>query len=105
MIDTYKNLSSTYYDLIKPQPSDEEYNFYKNYLKKSNRALEPMCGSGRFLIPYSEEGFDIDGFDSSPYMISTLKSRLKSKFHHSNIWEDDIEKFKAPINYDYIFYS
>ena len=59
MIDAYKNLSSTYYDLIKPQPSDEEYNFYKNYLKKSNRALEPMCGSGRFLIPYSEEGHKI----------------------------------------------
>lgn len=47
-------------------------NFYLEYAQTiTTPILEPMCGSGRFLIPMLEQGFNIEGFDASPHNCST----------------------------------
>ncbi len=77
MIENYKSLSVLFYDLDKPFPPREEYLFYKYFLEKYNsHILEPMCGSGRFLIPFLKDGFDIDAFDGSTAMLTSLNNRL-----------------------------
>ena len=48
--DTYLNLCTQVYDLSKPQPPQDEYEFYRSYATAANGLiLEPMCGTGRFL--------------------------------------------------------
>ena len=48
----------------------------KKYLQESGGpVLDPMCGSGRFLIPLMEDGFDVHGFDASPTMLERLHKK------------------------------
>jgi SAM-dependent methyltransferase len=84
---TYKNLCTQFYDLDKPTAPADDLNFYIEYAKNSNGAIfEPMCGTGRFLIPMLERGFDIEGADASQYMLSVCREKcevkeLKPKLH------------------------
>lgn len=73
----YGSLSSEFYDIDKPEPDAGELAFY---LEQSRLAagpvLEPMAGSGRFLIPLREAGVDLDGFDASQSMVEGATRRL-----------------------------
>ena len=47
-------------------PPKDAYDFYLSYAKEANGPiLEPMCGTGRFLLPLLAAGFKIEGFDAS----------------------------------------
>ena len=50
------------------------------------RILEPMCGSGRFIIPFLEEGFNIEGFDISDDMLNSCRERMKAKNLVGNVF-------------------
>lgn len=48
---TYLGLCAEVYDLSKPTPPQDAYQFYKKYLAEANGLiLESMCGIGRFLL-------------------------------------------------------
>ena len=65
-LDTYLSLCTEVYDLSKPNPEEDDYAFYRDYALKANGLiLEPMCGTGRFLLPLLEEGFNVHGFDAA----------------------------------------
>lgn len=69
-LDTYISLCTEVYDLSKPKPPEDAYAFYRSYVKEAKGlVLESMCGTGRFLIPLLEEGFDVQGFDASNHML------------------------------------
>jgi methyltransferase family protein len=73
-VNSYKKLCTEFYDIDKPSPPEDAFNFFLEYAKKaSGPILEPMCGSGRFLIPLLERGFDIDGTDASSYMLQACR--------------------------------
>jgi len=38
-----------------------------------------MCGSGRFLVPLAEAGFDIDGVDASPDMLDSCRRKCRER--------------------------
>jgi SAM-dependent methyltransferase len=38
-----------------------------------------MCGSGRFLVPLLERGFDMDGTDASPEMLAACRRRCAER--------------------------
>ncbi len=105
MIENYKTLCTIYYDADKPLPPKEEYIFYKFFLEKyKNNILEPMCGSGRFLIPFLQNGYEIDSFDASYPMIESLKHKLikynlNTKYQHCTF---DNFIFKKKYNLIYI---
>lgn len=99
----YGRLSTTYYNLSKPFPCDEELNFYLEKLQGiSDKILEPMCGSGRFLIPLLEAGFEIDGFDTSPEMLNALQYRLQKSAKRPQISNCNFEGFHPDITYEAI---
>jgi len=76
----YGKLCTQFYDLHKPQAQEESLQYYISCAKRCfGPILEPMCGSGRYLIPMMEQGFSIQGFDSSPSMLEACKEKCLKK--------------------------
>ncbi len=78
-MNSYGKLSTRFYDLDKPHPPPVALSFYiKQARAAGNPILEPMCGSGRFLIPLMQAGFEITGVDASFEMLAACRERAIS---------------------------
>jgi SAM-dependent methyltransferase len=100
----YKKLSTLYYDISKPNPPENALKFYIIQLANTNEpVLEPMCGSGRFLIPLLKQGFDIDGVDASIHMLKSCSSRTKSIGINPNLYHQFLNKLNLPREYRIAF--
>ena len=69
--------------------------------EKGKKILEPLCGSGRFLVPFVERGLDISGIDLSNEMLQKLKQKLPE----AKVVQADIIKYSPREKFDYIFIS
>lgn len=99
----YGSLCTQMYELDKPNAPEEELSFYMSYAKcKDMKILEPMCGSGRFLIPFAEQGFHIDGFDISKEMLEVCRSKCDKMGLDANLQNVGIEYFSTDEKYDLI---
>ena len=49
--------------------------------RRGQKLVEIGCGTGRFLLPFYESGFDVTGIDQSPAMLKMARSRLG---HHAD---------------------
>jgi SAM-dependent methyltransferase len=99
-VNSYKKLCTEFYDIDKPAPPEEAFNFLLHYAERSNGPiLEPMCGSGRFLIPLLERGFDIDGADASPYMLQACREHCSRKGLKPVLHEQFLERIETPRRY------
>src|SRR4051812_41356507 len=104
MLDTYLSLCAEYYDLDKPVCNESELNFYLQYCKKTNGPiLEPMCGTGRFLLPILQRGFDVHGFDASLFMLERLQHKAKAIGLQPNCWQGYLEDLDHGLKYDLVF--
>ncbi|KTD33604.1 methyltransferase [Legionella nautarum] len=103
-LDTYQSLCTEVYDLSKPNAPQDEYSFYRSYAAEANGLiLEPMCGTGRFLLPLVAEGFDVHGFDASQPMLERLHAKASSKNLKPKIWHGFIEDLNQSDKYSLIF--
>lgn len=103
-LDTYLALCTEVYDLSKPHPPEDAYAFYRDYAIKANGPiLEPMCGTGRFLLPLLEEGFNVHGFDASDHMLETLHTKAIAKHLNPTVWKGLLEDLNHPEKYNLIF--
>lgn len=101
---TYLSLCTQVYDISLPVPPAEEYALFKSYaLETTEPILEPMCGSGRFLLPLLQDGFDAQGFDASTHMINALRAKAAKLNLAPNVTLDFIETFESDIKYGLIF--
>lgn len=99
----YGSLCTQMYDLDKPNAPEEALNFYLSYAFDRNISiLEPMCGSGRFLIPFLERGYSIDGFDISDDMLKACMNKAKKMNLDCKVKRIKIEKFVTDKEYDLI---
>ena len=46
----YGNLCTEMYEILHKEAPQDELEFYLSYAEKGMSILEPMCGSGRFLV-------------------------------------------------------
>lgn len=69
--------------------------------KKNKKILEIMCGSGRFLVPFLEYGYNIRGVDFSVEMLE----KLKLKAPEADVEYADIAEYTTNEQFDYIFIS
>ena len=100
----YLGLCAEFWDLDKPVASDAEYKFFRKYLvQSSGPILEPMCGTGRYFVPFLEEGFKIEGFDSSSFMLNALRTKCTKKNLSFCVWEQCLEETPIEEKYDLIF--
>lgn len=54
-----------------------ELDYYRSAIRKFGEPVVDLgCGTGRFLVPLSTEGFDIDGVDISADMIAAARAQL-----------------------------
>ncbi len=71
----YHKLSTEFYDIDKQFATADELALYQETFSKNEVLLEPMCGSGRLLIPLMQLGYEIHGIDNSSSMLDSLKKR------------------------------
>jgi len=101
----YGNLCSLFYDIDKPLPNQEELDFYLSFANKNMNILEPMCGSGRFLVSFAEKGFRIDGFDISKEMLEKCVAKInKLNAKNNNILQCcGFKEFSSDKEYGFVF--
>jgi len=90
----YGTLCSLFYDATKKYAPEKEVAFYASFMKKDDRILEAMCGSGRLLIPLFQRGFIVDGVDNSPIMLDRCRKRCKEFKINPELYEQSLEDFK-----------
>jgi SAM-dependent methyltransferase len=72
----YGKLSSEFYALDKPSAPPDAFDFYERHAREAGGHIhEPMCGSGRFLLPLLAQGLDVSGSDTSPEMLAACRER------------------------------
>ncbi len=102
---TYKKLCTEFYDLEHHNRGAQTLAFYrKKALAANGRILEPMCGSGRFLIPLLQDGLDAEGFDASPTMLASLAQKYADcSAQKAPVWHQFVQDFSRNKNYALIF--
>ncbi len=95
----YGKLCTEFYDADKKFAKEHELNLYKELFSKDDTIIEPMCGSGRLLIPLLQAGFHIDGFDSSKSMLASCKQRAKKLKLQPHLYENSIDDFSPQKQY------
>ena len=99
MINYYGSLCTVMYELLHPVAPKDELQFYLQYANKKMTILEPLCGTGRFLVPFLERGLNITGFDMSKEMLE----QLYKKAPDAQVFNSSIEGFCCKQKFDYIF--
>jgi SAM-dependent methyltransferase len=100
----YRGLCTEFYDLDKPNAPEDALQCYLYYAQEAQgKILEPMCGTGRFLVPLLERGYSVIGFDYSPYMLNVCRKKCKDRGLTSALFEATFETFSLSEKYDLIF--
>lgn len=100
----YKSLCTEFYDLDKPDAPEDALKCYLNYAKEAHGdILEPMCGTGRFLVPLLKHGYSVTGFDYSPYMLDICRKKCRDSGLTTRLSEATFETFSLPGMYNLIF--
>ena len=97
----YGNLCTEMYEILHDKAPQDELDFYLSYAEKDKKILEIMCGSGRFLVPFLEYGYNIRGVDFSVEMLE----KLKLKAPEADVEYADIAEYTTNEQFDYIFIS
>lgn len=101
---SYQALCTEFYDLDKPTPTVDALQCYLSYAEQAQGPiLEPMCGTGRFLIPLLEKGYAVTGFDNSSHMLSTCRHKCKERGLTTSLLETTFETFPLQSTYNLIF--
>ncbi|MCP5469346.1 MAG: class I SAM-dependent methyltransferase [Chlamydiales bacterium] len=101
---SYKELCTEYYELDKPFPHEKEITYFLAMAKEAQGPLlEPMCGTGRFLIPLLEAGYDITGFDLSRQMLNVCRSKCQDRKLKAELIEGRFEDFNPLKKFDLVF--
>jgi len=101
---TYLDLCTQVYEISKPTAPEDALAFYKSYANEASSAiLEPMCGTGRFLLPLAKDGFKIEGSDASEHMLDVLKNKAEQMSLKVDVWESVASEIPDNKLYSLIF--
>lgn len=101
---SYGKLCTAYYDLDKPSAPPDALAFYRaEAARAGGRVLEPMCGSGRFLIPLLQSGVPVDGVDASGDMLAACGLRAARLGLTPTLYEQALEAMSLPQRYAMTF--
>ena len=89
----YETLCTEFYNADKEFAEEDELQFYKDLFSKDDCLLEPMCGSGRLLIPFLKLGYKIEGFDNSSSMLESCKQRAQTLNLNSILYKESLDSF------------
>jgi len=99
-MNSYRRLCTQYYDLDKPQPPAEALAFcLEQAALTGGPLLEPMCGSGRFLLPLMQARYDITGVDASPEMLAACSRKALKLGLTPDLHQQFLNKMDLPGAY------
>ena len=100
----YGSLCTEFYDLDKPTAPPDSLAFYIGAARKAGgRVLEPMCGSGRFLVPMLQRGLPVDGVDSSPAMLKACRAHAGRLGIGVRAYLQEVASLQLPHRYSMVF--
>lgn len=103
-VSSYGDLCTEFYDIDKPAPPPDAFDFYLAEAERAQGAiLEPMCGSGRFLLPLLARGFDIVGSDASPAMLAACRGHARRLGLEPTLTEQRLETLTSERSFGLIF--
>jgi SAM-dependent methyltransferase len=103
-METYRRLCTEFYELDKPHAPANELAFYTAYAHNAGGPIfEPMCGTGRFLIPLLEQGLDVDGLDASVHMLAVCEQKCLTKNLRPKLYQEFLHEFRSDKKYNLIF--
>lgn len=97
----YGSLCTEMYEILHSEAPQDELEFYLSYAEKGMSILEALCGSGRFFVPFLNNGLDIKGVDASEEMLG----KLLEKAPDAKVTHSDVEEYDPQERFDYIFIS
>lgn len=101
---SYFKLCTEFYDIDKPQAPPATLAFLRREAAAtSGPILEPMSGSGRYLVPLLEAGFDIEGLDASPQMLGACRARCEARGLSATIHQQYLHELELPRQYGLVF--
>jgi len=81
------------------QAEPRELEYYRTAIRKFGEPVIDLgCGTGRFLVPLSADGFDIDGVDISADMIAAARTQLP-KVHTSQLSVQGLHELRLDRTY------
>lgn len=95
------------YDLIHADGTDADVLLLDTLAQRhgngGRRALEPACGSGRYLSGLLRRGWTVAGYDLSPEMVAYARKRLAQWGKRVHIMRGDMTRVRPPQKYDLAF--
>jgi len=100
----YYGLMATFWDLFRGDTSRwEDRFFFLNVVKKYGQpVLDVGCGTGRILLDFMSQGFDIDGVDNSPDMLALLKQKADTQKMNPRAYQQEMINLSLPRKYQTI---
>jgi SAM-dependent methyltransferase len=96
--DSYGELCTLFYDMDKPTAPALALEWYVQRLPRES-VLEPMCGSGRFLVPLLQQGFKVTGVDPSAAMLDACRARLGALELSAPLFQQSLQELNLPGRY------
>jgi hypothetical protein len=94
----YGKLSAEFYALDKPDAPPDAFDFYERYARAAGGPIhEPMCGSGRFLLPLLAQGLDISGSDTSLPMLDACRRRASELGLQPELAQRSLDQLECPV--------
>jgi hypothetical protein len=93
----YGSLATLFYELDKPEAPPDALDFYAAFARELGGPIhEPMCGTGRFLLPLLAEGLDVSGSDTSDHMLAACRRRAETLGLLPRLSRQAIEQLSCP---------
>lgn len=93
----YGKLSTEFYELDKPEAAPDAFDFYEAFAREAQGPIhEPMCGTGRFLLPLLAQGLDISGSDASSNMLDACRKRAACRGLAPELSQQALQDLECP---------
>jgi ubiquinone/menaquinone biosynthesis C-methylase UbiE len=100
----YYGMMAEFWDLFRGDTStwDDRFFFLEVVKKYGQPVLDVGCGTGRILLDFMQQGFDIDGVDNSPDMLALLKQKAEKLDLIPTVYQQEMHNLSLPRRYQTI---
>jgi SAM-dependent methyltransferase len=76
-----------------------EIDYFGEFVRRAQPALDAGCGTGRLLVPWLREGLDVDGCDMSADMIELCRERALREGLQPRLFVQPLHELDPPRGY------
>lgn len=100
----YGELCAEFYDLDKPEAPPDALEYYLGQAALApGPILEPMCGTGRYLLPLLAAGHDVEGCDASQHMLNACRAHAERLGAEPRLSQQRLEELTTTRQFGLVF--